>query len=319
MRAKVKSRIEEQGAKNGGRAVFFPQSSILAPRSSKGFTLVEMVIVMVITGIIGGMVAMFLRAPVQQYMDVARRAELTDIADTAFHRLLRDIRTAVPNSVRLPVATGSTYIEFLPTKSGGRYRANDAGGILCGAGNPKGDALSFIAADSCFQIIGPAINFAAGDWIVVGSTQSDGSFPYDNTATGVLRSYTGAAGAQAIVQMTPTQFPASAELPSQRFQVVDGAQEAVMYACVGTQLIRYWGYGFLAGTLPPVPPITVAQAVQGVAATLGSAVLADNISGCSFVYDIVNQRNGLVAITLQISKDGETVSLYEEIHVNNVP
>lgn len=328
MRAKITNRMEAQAAGNGARAVFFPQSVILVPSSSKGFTLVEMVIVMVITGIIGGMVAMFLRAPVQQYMDVARRAELTDIADTAFHRLLRDIRTAVPNSVRLPVASGSTYIEFVPTKSGGRYRANDTGGVLCAAaaGNTKGDALSFIAADSCFQIIGPALNFAAGDWIVVGSTQSDGSLPYDNTATGVLRSYTGAAGAQAIVQLTPIQFPASAELSSQRFQVVDGAQEAVMYACVGTQLIRYWGYGFLAGTAPPVPPITTRQGLPAATpgnavppATPGNAVLADNISGCSFVYDIVNQRNGLVAITLQISKDGETVSLYEEVHVNNVP
>ena len=90
----------------------------------RGFTLVEMIVVIVITGIIGGVVAMFIRAPVQGYMDSARRAEMTDIADTALRRMARDIRTAVPNSVRIPVAAGSTYIEFLPTKAGGRYRAN---------------------------------------------------------------------------------------------------------------------------------------------------------------------------------------------------
>lgn len=289
-------------------------------RSQSGFTLIEMIMVIVITGIIGGMVAVFLNAPIQQYMDVARRAELTDIADTAFQRLSRDIRTAVPNSVRLPTPAGSTYIEFLPTRTGGRYRANDVGGVLCGAATVAnaGDALSFVGADTCFEIIGPQITFAVGDWIVVGSTQSDGSMPYNTTSAGVLRSYTGTAGAKSIVAITSVnpEFPASAELLSQRFQVVDATQEAVMYALVGTQLIRYWGYGFKAGTVPPVPPITVAEAN---AAGIQSAVLADNVSSCSFVYDIVNQRNGLVAITLQITKDGETVSLYEEIHVNNAP
>ena len=72
------------------------------PKSHRGFTLVEMIIVIVITGIIGGMVAMFIRMPVQGYVDSARRAEMTDIADTALRRIGRDLRTAVPNSVRVP-------------------------------------------------------------------------------------------------------------------------------------------------------------------------------------------------------------------------
>ena len=94
-------------------------------KQQTGFTLVEMIMVIVITGIIGGIVAMFLKAPIQQYMDVARRAELTDIADTAVRRMARDVRTAVPNSVR-PQGQ-STYVEFLPTRDGGRYRYTPPG------------------------------------------------------------------------------------------------------------------------------------------------------------------------------------------------
>ncbi|HJW54183.1 MAG TPA: prepilin-type N-terminal cleavage/methylation domain-containing protein, partial [Burkholderiaceae bacterium] len=56
----------------------------------KGFTLAEAVIVIVITGIIAGTVAVFLRLPVQGYVDTAARAELTDIADTALRRMTRD-------------------------------------------------------------------------------------------------------------------------------------------------------------------------------------------------------------------------------------
>lgn len=280
--------------------------------------------VIVITGIIGGMVAVFLKAPVQQYMDVARRADMTDIADTALRRLGRDIRTAVPNSVRLSNPSGSTYfLEFLPTKAGGRYReaaspANACAGIPGVAG---GDALSFEAADTCFEILGPTITFAAGDQIVVGSTQSDGNPPYllPTSATGIRRAYDNVNGAvgvgvQRVVVTSNTVLPASAELESHRFAVVPGDQQAVTYACenVGVangegtgRLNRYWNYGIIAAQ--PTPPAAV------------PSVLADRISGCNIVYDVVNQRNGLVAIWLEITRGGESISLYHEIHVHNSP
>lgn len=285
--------------------------------SQTGFTLVELIIVIVITGILAGIVAVFIKTPIQQYIDIARRAEITDIADTALRRMGRDIRTAVPNSVRLPTPTGSTYIEFLLAKAGGRYRAaTDGSDTLCtSAGNTDGDTLSFTQTDSCFEITGPAISFAAGDYIVVGSTQSDGNPPYDSSANGVLRAYTGAAGLQATVNITATQFPAFASLASQRFEVISGSDQAVTFACenvggttdgTGT-LKRYSVYGFNLAQLPP--------------ASLGvsGALLADKISACSITYNNTNQRNGLVVISLTITRSGESISLYHEIHVNNAP
>jgi len=52
-------------------------------RRQVGFTLIEAIIVIAITGIVAAAVAMFIRLPVQGYVDSAARAELTDIADTA--------------------------------------------------------------------------------------------------------------------------------------------------------------------------------------------------------------------------------------------
>ncbi len=287
-------------------------------KSQGGFTLVEMIVVMVITGIIGGMVAMFIKAPVQGYVDSARRAEMTDIADTALRRLARDIRTAVPNSVRVLGCGTTPCIEFLPTKDGGRYRADPAGaGGICG-GSTLGDALSFDVADTCFEIIGTRITFTAGDQIVIGSTQSDGNPSYVTTVLGVLRAYTGGTGSQPSVAMAgAAQFPAFAEVQGQRFDVVPGDQQAVTYACENVAaapaggdgpgtLRRYWRYGFNATQVAP---------------PLGgqSAILADKVSACEIVYDAVNQRNGLVAIRLGITRGGESISLYHQVHVNNVP
>ncbi len=286
-------------------------------RTQTGFTLIELIIVVVITGIISVVVGMFIKTPVDQYIDIARRAEMTEVADTALRRMGRDIRTAVPNSVRL---SGISFIEFLPTKTGGRYRANSSGGNLCAliANNADGDTLSFTLADSCFEIVGPAITFAAGDFIVVGSTQANGNPPYDQTAAGILRAYNsvaGGVGSKAIVVMTATLLPSFSSLQSQRFSVVSADQQAVTYACQNLGIVngegsgtlrRYWRYGFNAAQV--APPIGGS-----------SALLADNVSACSIVYNTVNQRNGLVAILLTITQGGESISLYQEIHVNNAP
>ncbi|MDH2919164.1 MAG: type II secretion system protein [Sideroxydans sp.] len=286
--------------------------------ASKGFTLVELIIVIVITGILGSMVAVFLKAPIQQYMDVSRRAELTDIADTALYRLASDISTAVPNSVRIAGCTAATpCVEFLPTKGdgngGGRYRA------LADPANALSDVLDFTIADGSFDIIGAPMTFAAGDYIVLGSTQSNGAPAYDVSAAGVLRKYTGVAAAQANVAITPTQFPAFAQLASQRFDVVDGQQQAVTFSCEGTlgtldvngdgqaKLWKHWGYGVNATQAAPL-------------ALLGSrALLADKLSGCSIAYSPNNQRMGLLGVWLTLTSKNESVSLYHEIHVNNIP
>lgn len=269
-----------------------------------GFTLVEMIVVIVITGIIGGMVAMFIRAPVQGYVDSARRAELTDIADIAMRRMARDVHTAVPNSLRSSNCT-APCMEFLPTKNGGRYRADTRP-------DGTGNVLNFVVGDGSFDIVGASIDFAANDFIVVGSTQSDGIPPYSTAATGVLRAYAGAVGPQTSVTITnAVGLPVWAELPSQHFSVVDGAQRAVTYACEtlgrdakgnGTgQLIRYWDYGF------------------NVAPGGSSAILANKVELCSFDYDVTSQRFGLLAVRLTLTSGGESVTLYNEIHVNNVP
>ena len=70
------------------------------PRA-RGFSLTEAVMVIAITGILAGMVAVFIQKPVQGFFDTARRAALVDTADTALRRISRDLRAALPNSVRV--------------------------------------------------------------------------------------------------------------------------------------------------------------------------------------------------------------------------
>ena len=268
------------------------------PRNVRGFTLTEAIMVIVITGILAGMVAVFIVKPVQGFFDTARRAALVDIADTALRRISRDLREALPNSVRL---SGSTAMEFLHVRSAGRYREQIA--PLPAA---PGDPLDFTAADTSFDVLGPAVSVQAGDSVVVynlGITGAD-AYVVATPLTQVRRVYAGASGTFSNLTITSVNaFPFAS--PAKRFQIVD---TPVSYVCSGTQMRRYSGYAI--ATTQSVPPVGAGT----------GALIADNISACSFAYAPgPSQREALVTLSLALTDHGETVNLIYQVHVNNAP
>jgi len=269
---------------------------------SAGFTLVEMVVVIAILGIVVAMAAVFIQRPVESYVRSVARAEWTDIADSAMRRILRDLRLALPNSVRVanPGGAGQPfYLEFLLTSGGGRYRAD-----LTSTGT--GDILDFTAADASFDVLGPMPTFSGGESIVVynlgpGFTGADAY-----TATNKNRASYASNTATTITLSAATLFPLSS--PGKRFYVV---QYPVTYVCdpVNQEIRRYWNY-----------PIAAAQATPPAGAT--AAQLARKLNNCTITYtqNTAQGRNGVVSLWLNFTGDnGEVVSLFQEAHVSNVP
>lgn len=261
----------------------------LMTKFQHGFTLVEAIIVITVTGIIAAVVAVFIRAPIQGYFDSARRAELTDTADTAVRRIARDLRLALPNSVR--VTGGNQAIEFLSTRDGGRYRAEP--------GTGSEDILDFSQNDTSFDVLGPPITFATGNQIVVYNLGVPGADAYAGNNRSQI---TGGSGYN--IQIQSKQFPFAS--PASRFQIVDTPVSYICNLTAGT-LTRYSGY-----TISPTQPNPPTGGT--------SALLAQNVSACSFTYQPgVTERSGLVSLQLAITLNNETVSLHHEMHVSNVP
>lgn len=255
--------------------------------------------VIVITGILGAMVAVFIKQPVDAYFASARRAALADVADTAVRRMARDIRKALPNSVR---QASNQCIEFIPTKTGGRYRAD--------VGASGGDTLNFTASDNSFDFFGlnsdlPANQqIAPGDVIAVYNLGIPGADAYsaDNTSA-VSAVGAGDLANETKITIAAKQFPLASG--SNRFHVIPGSEKIVSFVCSGGKLYRNSNYAFTSS--PDCP-------------TSGGAVLAQNVSSCNFVYNGSDlQRNALAQMTINLSDSGETVSLYHEVHVNNTP
>lgn len=297
---------------------------------TRGFTLIELITAMVLTGILAAAAAVFLRVPIAGYYDVARRAALSDIADLAVRRFSRDVQTALPNSVRVAGAcTGLTtcYLEYLEVRAGGRYRVEPSGGATqCPAGaGAYTDALQVGSADTCFRSLGPVPNLAsivaggAGDYLVVYNLGPGfaGADAYASGAvTGGNKSRITAATAGAgpnpedRIDFQSLAFPLAS--PDSRFHVVSGP---VTYACdpVAQTLTRHWGYA-----------ISAAQAAPPAGGS--SALLASGVTGCSFTYNanVVAQRNGVAAIRLELTQAdpsgmAERVTLFSQVHVSNVP
>ena len=274
------------------------------PRA-RGVTLVEMIVVIVITGILAAAVAIFIRRPVEGYIDAARRAELSDIADTALRRITRDLRTALPNSIRITAAGGVTYLEYLQVSGGGRYRSDvDSGG--------GGDPLNFTAADTALNVIGPMPTMAAGDSIVIYNLNWDPAIATANAYVGDNRAAYASNTATTITLSAAKLFPFTS--PGKRFQVV---QFPVTYACdpVGGTVRRIAGYAIQAAQ-----PNNVAAAPLSTAPS--NTLLATSITACSFSYVAAGgatQRTGVVSLSLQVQQQGEQVQLFQQVHVNNVP
>ena len=268
-------------------------------KQAQGFTLIELIIVIVVLGVISAIASVFIKPAIDAYLATIRRAELSDTADTATRRIARDVRTALPNSLR--TSSNHQCLEFIPTKTGGRYRtAPDAAG--------NGDALDFNALDESFDMLGNNSLLPVNQRIVVGDViaiynlgiaEAD-AYREDNTAAVVSVSQGLGVPVETRIAIKSKKFPLASA--SNRFQVIPGEEKVVAYVCSAGNLHRTSSIAF-SSSCPATGPI-----------------LARQVSACNFDYSGPDlQRNALVRIVLQLSQADETVSLLHEIHVNNTP
>lgn len=295
------------------------------PRRAHGVTLIELVVAIVLMGTIVGATVYFL-LPVRQAVDLTTRAELSDIADNSLQRMARDVRLALPNSVRV----NGTSVEFLAVHTAGRYRADGYGagtppggvGATCDTVTGDSDQLLFDASDDCFKPIGTVQATITDTHRLVLSNYGPsfaGQNAYASAASTDRNWRQIATGTTATVNTNDRiKFDNAAvnpfsrtlhDSPGRRFFIISGP---VTYACdtgLG-ELKRHSGYAI--------------QSAQPTAFATGD-LIANNVTECLFEYeDGVAPQIGLLTVTLTLSKavsggSNETVRLFHAIHVRNIP
>jgi len=269
---------------------------------SRGFTLVELVVVIVVFGIIAYLGAVLIGNFVGGYVGASRRQELASAGRLAVERMTREIHRALPNSVR--VSGAGSQVTFLRVAVGGRYQAvgAPASRLQTYPGNP---------GDETFVAYGLSGLDAASHQLTVYPLDADALYAdLGATVSGPrarIQDAGGAVGngARSIRLASGDDF--ARQSPQRRIQAVDGV---VSFCYVASR------DGLYMALNPP-------GAVPDTSCDQSDHLLIRPVSRVRFRYREGTQaRAGLVRFYLQVrdpGNPGESVDFQQEVHVRNVP
>lgn len=87
----------------------------------------ELIVVVVLLGVLAGGGGLLILQPIEAYDDPVRRQQLVDQGEMALRQIARDVRRALPNSVRVTPVGAGFAVEMVNTVDGARYR-DEVGG-----------------------------------------------------------------------------------------------------------------------------------------------------------------------------------------------
>ena len=293
-------------------------------REVKGFTLVELIVVIVLVGVLAAGAGLLIAKPIEAYTDQVRRAQLVDSAEMALRRVAVDVRRALPNSIRVVNNSPNGWaLEMVNTVDGARYR-DEFGGAFTTAN----DILEFtVLKDQVFNLLGELTTIP-----ITGLPQNYPNYRVVIYNTSPAEIYDDAANDNdpAIISeagMTLSQngiehrisldnsYEFEYQSPTQRLFVVDGP---ISYICDDTtgRLTRFEGYAYQANQ-------TAVDTVAELSALANVEIgrVASQVSNCTIDYQAgTAQRGGLITLELAVTDSAnESVQLLHQIHVENVP
>jgi len=245
-----------------------------------GFSLIELIVVLMISSVVVGFIATIITVPAQAHIAQARRSELAASAETVTHWMSGDVHRALPNSLRTGVVGGRAVVEMIGFASIALYRD---GGI-------EGDALRIdpvLPPDDRFDVLGfPSVVTSA---VVVNNLGIPGQNAYEmaNVITGATM-----ATNSATITLNDPAFRFAAHSPLRRAFLLSPATAVIRYECDPA-----------AGTLRRYDGLPVTGALVALAGGTPSRLISRDVAACTFTPRAAGSGNGgLLLIQVTISR-----------------
>ena len=290
--------------------IFQSQRSIA--KKTSGFTLLELIIVIIILGVMSVGITGFITLSTQTYLNVSERDELLSSARFAVERLNREVRDAAPNSVRVANGLGWHCLEFIPIVGSTTYidipdtseEANNNLQVIpfldknghdyeCGNGSTCRDLVTVYPLDS------------TDIYKNVYTNQQDTGKVFWLNSTSIVDTNT-----WQLTLNSPLGVQFDEHSPTERLYILGSP---VSYC---THDIRgLWRFDNYIVTENQKTPPRVAD----------RSLMAENLVAFNALTPVFNvagatlQRNAIVSIRLNFVRDGENIFFQNEIHINNIP
>jgi MSHA biogenesis protein MshO len=271
-------------------------------RNMRGFSLIEMIVVIVILGVLATGISTFINFGTQVYTDSTAREQVVSSARFAIERLNREIRSAVPNSIRINAnsltgASAKQCIEFTPIVLSAVYTE------IAVTPKPASDKVKIVAFDETLFNAGFSPNLSVGVYVLNASEFYGGSS--DKVFTLLNNTITKSGNEWTLTLESTEVF--SEESPTNRLYFFN---QSVSYCVQNSQLTRHQNYSRNTDNTP----------------NSSGGLMAENITmhnGTTLIppfwlTEATQLRNSMVLIKLAFTSNFESIVFNNEIQVHNV-
>lgn len=261
-----------------------------------GFTLVELIMVIVISSILAVGTTRFIAQTSDSFIVSSQRLTIATTAGLISEKISREVRSALPNSIRIFADGTNSCLEFIPVVNSSEYLS-----------------VPLAAAENSFQIVPLLAGLNRGYVSVYPSSTSDIYNSASNTVTQVQATVSvvaGMPGIQEIVFDGAANVQFATGSPTQRVYLT--SQPVAFCEDNNGFVWRYFDYGFHNNSAAQLPPASNRREVIGNSLQVGS--LEFKLAPAQL------QRNAVVRISMIVtSPRSESVAIAQEVQLRNVP
>jgi MSHA biogenesis protein MshO len=251
-------------------------------RAQSGFTLIEMITVIVVLAIIGSLSFGFVANTMESYIATVEHGKLVTKGRAALERMARQLRGAAPNSLRI---TGNC-VEFLPVAGGGNYISDVP------------DSANGASASSVIATAPHQVSLWTAQYVLIGAM--DETEIYD---TQVSLADLSSRDSTSLTLSSAKSWQRNSL--NKRFYLVDDPQAF----CVTSGNLVYHASGY--GT-----PYTSTGIPGGSGDLLAEGV---SVAAAYTLSPGTEDRNTILSFSFDFTEGGEGITLNQEVLIRNVP